>query len=225
MCGRYTYTATFQKLTQLLALSTSGLFQPRYNIAPSQSIPVVRLNPDTGQYESVDLHWGFIPSWANDPRIGKRLINARAETVADKPSFRKAFQERRCLVLADGYYEWKREGKVKQPYYIRFQDRRPFAFAGLWERWENDGRSGWDSCAIITTASSSLMQSIHHRMPVILASDAYSEWLDLKASDIHRSIKSLQGSVAADFEAYPVSRLVNDPRNDYPACLEPLVEI
>ncbi len=143
MCGRFTRKENFQQLAQLLGLHTIPQLPPRYNIAPSQLIACVRANPENQENECVQLKWGLVPSWAKEPSIGQKIINARAETVAEKPAFRRAFQQQRCLILADGFYEWKREGKVKQPYYIHFTDNRPFAFAGLWERWEKGGIHRW----------------------------------------------------------------------------------
>jgi putative SOS response-associated peptidase YedK len=136
MCGRFTRKENLQHLAELLGLSLLPSVPPRCNIAPSQSIACIRTNLDTQDRELIQLKWGLVPSWAKDPSIGKKLTNARGETVAEKPSFRKAFTEQRCLILADGFFEWKREGKAKKPYYIRFKDHRLFAFAGLWERWE-----------------------------------------------------------------------------------------
>jgi putative SOS response-associated peptidase YedK len=136
MCGRFTRKENLQRLAELLGLKVLPPLSPRYNISPSQLVACVRTNPESNERECVDLQWGLVPSWAKDPSIGNKMINARAETVAEKPSFRKAFKQQRCLVLADGFYEWKREGKTKQPYYIRLKGGRLFAFAGLWERWE-----------------------------------------------------------------------------------------
>jgi putative SOS response-associated peptidase YedK len=167
-----------QQLAELLGLKALPPLSPRYNIAPSQLVACVRTNLDTLERECVELKGGLLPSWAKDPSIGNKLINARGETVAEKPAFRKAFKHQRCLVLADGFYEWKREGKTKQPYYyIRFKDQRLFAFAGLWERWENQ-EPALETCALITTGPNALMEPIHNRMPVILPESAYSSWLN-----------------------------------------------
>jgi putative SOS response-associated peptidase YedK len=167
-----------QQLAELLGLKVLPPLRPRYNIAPSQLVACVRTNPESKERECVELKWGLVPSWAKDPSIGNKLINARGETVAEKPAFRKAFKHQRCLVLADGFYEWKREGKTKQPYYyIRFKDQRLFAFAGLWERWENQ-EPALETFALITTGLNALMEPIHNRMPVILPESAYSSWLN-----------------------------------------------
>ena len=175
MCGRFTRKESMQHLAELLGLPISPPLTPRYNIAPSQLVACIRTNPETSNYELVELKWGLVPSWANDPSIGHKLINARGETVAEKPSFRKAFKQQRCLVVADGFYEWKREGKAKQPYYIRFKDHRLFAFAGLWERWEKQA-SPLESCSLITIGPNAVMEPIHHRMPVILDPKQFDEW-------------------------------------------------
>ncbi|MCA9420456.1 MAG: SOS response-associated peptidase, partial [Nitrospira sp.] len=156
--------------------------------------------------------------WAKDPSIGNKLINARGETVADKPSFRQAFKQQRCLVLADGFYEWKREGKTKQPYYIRLKDGRPFAFAGLWERWEKQ-EPALKTCALITTGPNTLMEPIHNRMPVILPESAYGSWLDLSLQNPIYLTGLLQPYAAEGMEAYPVSSVVNNPQNDLPQCI------
>ena len=220
MCGRFTRKENFQQLAQLLGIPSFPALPPRYNIAPSQMTACVRTNPESLEKECVELKWGLVPSWAKAPGIGNKMINARAETVAEKPSFRKAFQQRRCLILADGFYEWKREGKAKQPYYIHFTDNRPFAFAGLWERWEAGGDAGLETCAVITTGSNTLMKPIHHRMPVILHPQHYESWLGLTSQDLSLVHALLQTSFAEGLEAYPVSLIVNNPRHDSAMCLQ-----
>ena len=151
MCGRFTRKENLQRLAEKLGLKVIPLLSPRYNIAPSQLVACVRTYPESEEREFTELKWGLVPSWATDTSIGNKLINARGEMVAEKPAFRKAFKQQRGLVLADGFYEWKREGKTNQPYYIRFKDGRPFAFAGLWERWEKQ-EPALETCALITTA-------------------------------------------------------------------------
>ena len=163
---------------------------------------------------------GFDPSWADDPGISSRMINARLETVAEKPSFRRAFKKSRCLMLADGFYEWRKENGGKQPYYVRMQSGQPFAFAGIWESW-NMGEGGEiHSCAIITTDANDLMREIHHRMPVIMPPEYYELWLDPGVREPERLLPLLEPYQAADMEAYPVSRRVNSPSNDEPGCVE-----
>ena len=220
MCGRYTRTDRFEQIAHDLTLTTPQHWTPRYNIAPSQLVACIRTNPETQQLECCDLKWGLIPSWAKDSSIGNKLINARGETVAEKPSFRHAFKQQRCLVLADGFYEWKREGKMKQPYYIRLKDHRPFAFAGLWERWEKE-EPAIESCSLITIHANSLMEPIHHRMPVILPASTYPTWLDSNSNDSTARLSLLQPFETEDMKVYPVSTLVNNPAHDHPHCLRP----
>lgn len=219
MCGRFTRKENLQHLAELLGLPIPPPLAPRYNITPSQLVACVRTNPNTSQREWVELKWGLVPSWAMDPNIGHQLINARSETVAQKPSFRHAFKQQRCLVLADGFYEWKRDGKTKQPYYIRLKDHRPFAFAGLWERWGKQDPAA-ESCSLITIHANSLMEPIHHRMPVILPEEAYSLWLDPTLKNTVYLSGLLKPYEANEMEAYPVSTIVNNPRNDYSECIE-----
>jgi putative SOS response-associated peptidase YedK len=221
MCGRFTRKENLQHLAELLGLKSIPSLVPRYNIAPSQLVACVRTNQDTLDREWVELKWGLVPSWAKDASMGNKLINARGETVAEKPSFRKAFTQQRCLVLADGFYEWKREGKSKQPYYIRFKDHRPFAFAGIWERWERQDPA-IESCSLITIGPNAVMEPIHHRMPVILATTQYAEWLDASLQETERLNTLLRPFPPAEMEAYPVSLMVNNPSNDQPECVMPL---
>lgn len=225
MCGRYTYKEQSTRLLELLKAIIVHLDQkPRYNITPSQMVACVRNAADNGHREAVMLKWGLIPSWAKDPSIGYKMINARAETVAEKPSFRKAFKHQRCLILADGFYEWKREGKTKQPFYVRFKDSRPFAFAGLWESWKDTSKEDSqpiESCTIITTTANELMEPIHHRMPVILDDKSYDVWLDPDNVNTEKLQELLAPYSSDKLEAFPVSTLVNNPRFDNPRCLEP----
>jgi len=220
MCGRYTLTSTPEVIAEAFQLEAIPDLHPRYNVAPSQEVACIRVRHQAREPETVMLGWGLIPSWARDPAMGMKLINARAETVAGKPSFRKPFRERRCLVLADGYYEWKREGTRKQPYHILLNTERPFAFAGLWDRWKGgDGRT-IESCAIITTTPNELLAPIHDRMPVILHPPAYGPWLDPELKDTTRLVSFLMPYPADAMIAIPVSRRVNDPRVDDARCLE-----
>jgi putative SOS response-associated peptidase YedK len=193
----------------------------RYNIAPSQVVPVVRQNGPVR--ELTLMRWGLIPRWATDPKIGLRTINARAETVATKPAFRDAFRRRRCLILADGFYEWKKDGsKRKRPFYIHHRDGRPFAFAGLWERWERPGVEPIQSCTVITTDANDLMHDLHDRMPVILSEDAYARWLDPKRQDQGELSALLKPFSSDEMALFEVSPIVNSPRNDSPECIAPL---
>ncbi len=224
MCGRYTLTCRPDVVAEAFQLEAIPDFEPRYNVAPSQWVTCVRVRFHVRTREAVTLRWGLIPSWARDPAMGMKLINARAETVAEKPSFQKSFRERRCLVPADGYYEWKREGARKQPYYIRLKNGRLFAFAGLWDRWTGADGQTIESCAILTTTPNERLASIHDRMPVILQPGAYEPWLDPGLQDTTRLVPFLTPYPADAMIAIPVSRRVNDPRVDDARCLEALDE-
>ncbi|WP_447962019.1 SOS response-associated peptidase [Nitrospira sp. Ecomares 2.1] len=222
MCGRFTRKENFQHLAKQLGLQVVPPMGPRYNIAPSQFIACVRTNLETRQRECTELKWGLVPSWAKDPGIGNTLINARGETVAEKPAFRKAFKQQRCLVLADGFYEWKREGKTKQPFYVRFKNHRLFAFAGLWEQWKQNEADTLETCTLITTTPNAVMEPIHHRMPVILSSKDFADWLDPTVQAVERVNTLLRPFPPEEMEAYSVSQLVNNPRNDRPECINPI---
>jgi putative SOS response-associated peptidase YedK len=225
MCGRFTLTADINTLEATFPwLNIPEQHTPRYNIAPTQPIAVV---PNDGKNRLDYFIWGLIPSWAKDPSIGSRMINARAETVHEKPSFRSAFKRRRCLILADGFYEWRKikpeRGKeYKVPTYIKLNSGQPFAFAGLWEDWHNGDGSQILSCTIITTRPNAMMADIHNRMPVILAEKDYSTWLQSHEAE-PEPLKALLVPYPADqMKAYPVSTTVNNPVNDIPACIQPL---
>lgn len=221
MCGRFTLTISPEQLQQAIpGLITPSEMAPRYNIAPSQPVAVV---PNDGQRKLDFYVWGLVPSWAKDPSIGNRMINARAETLAEKPSFRAAFRRRRCLIPADGFYEWRQipGQKNKVPYYIRLKTGEPFVFAGLWESWNAADGSNLLSCAIITTVPNALMEPIHNRMPVILPAAAYDRWLAPDEQDPAALQALLQPYPAQEMIAYPVSPLVNRPENDVAACIQP----
>jgi putative SOS response-associated peptidase YedK len=221
MCGRFTLTTDPDRLAEHFSFRAANVsYSPRYNIAPSQS--VLTIIDDEGEHRAGFLRWGLIPSWAKDASIGNRMINARAETVAEKPSFRRALQKRRCLVLADGFYEWRKEGRTKTPMFITLKSREPFAFAGLWETWKPPTGDPVHSCTIITTSPNSLMATIHDRMPVILPHTAESLWLDRTVTDPQALLPLLTPYAPELMEAYAVSPLVNSPRNDNAACIEPL---
>jgi len=221
MCGRFALTvdpADLQDAFPEFTFPTQGA--PRYNIAPSQ--PILAL-PNVGTKQADFFIWGLIPSWAEDPSIGARMINARAETLAEKPAFRSAYKYHRCLIFADGFYEWQaRPGsKSKVPHFIRLKSGAPFAFAGLWEHWQSADGSEIRSAAIITTEPNELMASIHNRMPVILPQDTYAQWLDPAAQSPNRLNSLLVPYPAGEMEAYPVSTLVNSPGNDRAECVLP----
>jgi putative SOS response-associated peptidase YedK len=220
MCGRFTLTADFGRLQERFHFDPSGLaYEPSYNIAPGQPVLAVVQN-DSRQAKY--LRWGLVPFWATDPAIGNRMINARGETVADKPSFRRALRQRRCLILADGFYEWRRAGKLRQPMYIGFRDRRPFAFAGLWERWQPPHGAPLYTCTIVTTEANALVRPIHARMPVVLEPAGEELWLDHRLQEAERVLPLLQPYAKGDMQAYPVTRRVNAPQYNSPECLVPL---
>jgi len=214
MCGRFTLTVDPAELQDNFAGYTFPIqFAPRFNIAPTQ--PVLAI-PNDGQMRGDFFVWGLIPSWAKDPTMGSRLINARAETLGEKPSFRAAYKYRRCLIPADGFYEWKAVPgqKTKIPYFIHLKSRQPFAFAGLWEEWHSPDGSQIRSCTIITTEPNELMATLHNRMPVILPPAAYAEWLDTAIRTPESMGTLLRPYPADEMAAYPVSTLVNSPQND-----------
>ena len=220
MCGRFTLATPGQTIAEAFQLAAAPDLRERYNIAPTQSVAAVRAGA-SGR-ELVMLHWGLIPSWSKDAAIGARMINARGETVAEKPSFRAPFRSRRCLILADGFYEWKRVGAGKQPYHIRRIDRRPFALAGLWDRWAPPGGDPVESCTIVTTAPNEVLAPIHDRMPVILPPESHALWLDPEVREKERLQELLQPFPASLMYAFPVSPRVNNPRNDDRDCVAPL---
>jgi len=185
MCGRYTLRANPKLVAEEFGLFDTPDLSPRFNIAPTQSVPVVRLLPGEERRHLVFLRWGLIPSWADDIAIGNRSINARSETAASKPTFRKAFRSRRCLIVADGFYEWLKTGKHKQPYCIQLKSQRPFAMAGLWEQWHKQDQP-IESCTILTTDANELVAPIHDRMPVILRPEDYAAWLDPACQDVDK---------------------------------------
>ena len=221
MCGRYTLKAGGRELSDLFGLSEEPeMIEPRYNIAPTQQIPVVLEDSSNGDRTLEMMHWGLIPSWAKDPSVGARMINARAETVSEKPSYRSAFKRRRCLIVADGFYEWKKTADGKQPYYLRLGSGDPFGFAGLWESWSMDGGEEMRSATIITTEPNEVAAEIHNRMPVILPPDLYDAWLEPDNEDREELLSMLAPYPAEEMEAYPVSKRVNRPANDEPSVLE-----
>lgn len=226
MCGRFTLRAPASQIAEAFSLFEVEPFTPRFNVAPTQAVAAVRAVPSATQVERqfAWLRWGLVPSWAKDPSIGNRMINARAESVAEKPAFRAALRRRRCLVLADGFYEWQRTGKQKQPYFIRFRDNRPFAFAGLWETWEGPDHSVIESCTILTTDPNGLMSSIHNRMPVILGPQDYDRWLDPKLEKPEPLLPLLKPYPSDELEAYPIRPYVNSPTRDDPKCIEGIAE-
>ncbi len=225
MCGRFTLTNPDPNvIAKTFALdAVPAELSARFNAAPTQSIATV-IHDAEGQNHLALMHWGLIPSWSKDLSGASKMINARAETVATKPAFRVALSKRRCLVIADGFYEWRTEAEgPKTPMYIKLSDGQPFGFAGLWERWTDPANGEViTSCTIITTAPNSLMQSIHNRMPVILPREAYGEWLDYSQTDASKVTPLLLPYPAEQMIAYPVSRRVNNVRDDLPELVRPV---
>ncbi len=221
MCGRFALFSPEEILAAMFGLEGGGFPPPSYNIAPSRDVAAVRVAPEEGtRREMALLRWGLIPSWAKDPAMGDRMINARAETAAAKPAFRSAFRRRRCLLPADGFYEWQKAGTRKQPYFVRMADGKPFALAGLWERWEGpDGAVA--SCTILTTDANALLAPIHDRMPVIVAPADFERWLDPGRQDPADLMALARPYPAAAMVAFPVRTLVNSPATDDPRCIEP----
>jgi putative SOS response-associated peptidase YedK len=243
MCGRFTLAANPEGLAESFpgvdfsslgsssgsspgpGPSPGASSAPRYNIAPSQPVAAI-LNRDPAR--AVSLRWGLVPHWAKDPSLGNRMINARAETLAERPSFREPLRKRRCLVPADGFYEWRQDGAGragkrprKVPMYVKLKSGAPFAFAGLWDTW-HPGKEEVASCAVITTEANQLLSGIHDRMPVIIPPERYSDWLDPGERRPETLEDMLRPYPAGAMTAYPVSPRVNDPRVDDPGCIEPV---
>ncbi len=219
MCGRFTLTVNPADLKEAFAkFSFPPRFAPRFNIAPSQPLLAI---PNDGNQSATFFLWGLIPVWAKDPKISNKLINARSETLAEKPSFKGSYKYKRCLILADGFYEWRpsARGKSKTPYYIFMKSREPFAFAGLWSDWQSADGSGVKTCTIITTEPNDVVAPIHKRMPVILPPSAYDEWLDPRPRNDLQPL--LNPYPANEMDAHPVSTLVNSPANDRAECVVP----
>ena len=215
MCGRFAFHSPHETTAQLFELEGSfPPFPPRWNVAPGTDIAVVRIASD-GRREIVALRWGLVPSWAKERSIGQRLVNARAETLAEKPAFRTAFRKRRCLIPADGYYEWRVVTGAKQPYYVNAPSGRLFALAGLWERWVDPATGeALETCVILTREAVGIVREIHGRMPVIIPPEAYQRWLDPTADAAATLAPLLDAETGAGLEAHPVSRRVNSPRNE-----------
>jgi putative SOS response-associated peptidase YedK len=225
MCGRYTLTSSGEDLALAFDLSELPLAVPRYNMAPTQEAAVVRVLEPGGPRRLDPLKWGLIPYWAKEAAIGNKMINARAESVAEKPAYKSSFKKKRCLVATDGFYEWKKEGKAKQPYLIRREDGKPFAFAGLWSSWRNPEQGGQiiQTFTILTTSANDLLRPLHDRMPVILDRENFDLWLDPEIEDAEVLQPLLVPHAVEGFKAFPVSRLVNSPTNDVADCIAPLV--
>src|SRR5690242_13955036 len=218
MCGRYTLKHDIQAIAQEFHVAPSLQTVPRYNIAPTQEVISVLQN---GEAHLELLRWGLIPSWAKEESIGSKMINARAETLAEKPSFKRLLHNKRCLIVADGFYEWKSEpgAKTKTPMYFTLEDDEPFTFAGLWDTWRNPEGEQIRTCTIITTNPNALVSPVHNRMPAILPAEAYEEWLNPQHQDEQALLHLLSPYDATDMKVRPVSRLVNNTNNDSPEIL------
>lgn len=219
MCGRFTVRSNANVIADEFGLARLVDLIPHFNIAPTQLVAAVRSLD--GPRELVMLRWGLVPPWASELSIGSRMINARSETVATKPSFKKSFQSRRCLVVADGFYEWQKTDDKKQPFFIRLKSDQPFGFAGLWERNDKTGQTV-ETCTIITTTANEMMSPLHDRMPVIIPPEQYDLWLDPEEHDVTQLERLLQPFPSDEMTAYPVSTVVNSPKNDLAECVEPL---
>ena len=213
MCGRYTLTIDIKTVAEKFGVPAALDTSPRYNIAPTQEVVSVMRN---GASHLARLRWGLIPSWAKDESIGSRMINARAETLTEKPSFKGLLRSKRCLIVADGFYEWKQENGSKIPMYMTLKSGEPFAFAGLWDLWKSPDGEHIRSCTIITTEPNDLVAPIHNRMPAILLPGVYADWLDPDMRDEQALSHWLAPYPAEEMTARPVSRLVNDPKRDSP---------
>ena len=221
MCGRFALKAPPRTIQQHFDLSETVNLSPRFNIAPSQDVAVIRHLSGKGCRQLDMLRWGLIPGWAKDMKISYRMINARAETLAQKPAFRTAFKKRRCIIAADGFYEWLHLGKTKQPFFVHMKNNAVFGFAGLWESWNNPEGHTVESCTIITTSANDLVRKIHDRMPVILYPARYEAWL--QDSTPEQTLQQFLMPYPADkMESYRVSSEVNSPKNDTMECMRPI---
>jgi len=223
MCGRFVLIATVEELVEKFRIAESQKVEERYNIAPGQNVMAVREQKGARNLDS--LRWGLVPSWSKDPKIGYRMINARAETIGEKPAYRAPFKKKRCIVPASGFYEWVRAGqaggKEKRPHYIKFRSCEPFGIAALWDAWEGEG-GVIESCTLITTSANKLISSFHDRMPVILPPENYDAWLDPEFNDKEKLKKLLNLHPEKEMEAYEVSMEVNSPKNENPELIKPL---
>lgn len=219
MCGRFTLTDEIVQLQAIFEFDFDEEMSPRYNISPGQNILTVVSN-GTSRFGK-NMKWGLVPNWANDEKIGYKMMNARAETIDTKPSFKEAFRRRRCLILADGYYEWNKIDRAKQPYRFIMKDRKPFAFAGIWETWSK-GAIPLHTCTIITTEANEVTKDIHERMPVILPQSAYDTWLTPTPQPIESLIALLKPYPAKKMEKYEVSTLVNSSKNEMAELIKPI---
>lgn len=219
MCGRFTLQYSAEMLAQIFGAKVSQDITPRYNIAPTQQSPVVRISPTDNQLHIDYLKWGLIPSWAKDPTIGSKMINARSETVDEKPSFKSALKHRRCIIPASGFYEWQEVDGKKHPLYIKLKDDSLMMFAGIWDHWKSPEGEVIESFSMLTTISNELIKPLHERMPVILVPGNKDIWLDSLISDPEQLRLFFTPYPSDMMDMYPVSDLVNSPRNDKPECI------
>jgi putative SOS response-associated peptidase YedK len=225
MCGRFAFFSAHEAVARLFGIADVPGVEPRWNIAPTQFVAAVRESARTPARRLALLYWGLVPYWAGEKSVGARMINARCETLKDKPAFRDAYRRRRCVVPADGYYEWQRAGAVRQPYYIGLASGEPFGIAGLWEFWRDPATGDpLESCTLVTTPPAGSIAHLHDRMPAILPSERYAEWLDPRNEDLERLDRLLVPYDAAALSARPVSRRVNDARNEGAELIEPASE-
>ena len=223
MCGRYRLSRRKQIIEEYFdSVSGEEDWSPRYNIAPTQPVPVIRQNPKEPVRELSLMRWGLIPSWSKDPSAAAQMINARAETAARKPAFRDAMKSRRCLIPADGFYEWSRTANGKQPYCFEVNEGKLFSFAGLWDRWKNASGNTVETCSILTTTPNAVTSAVHDRMPVILDPDAYDLWLDPGMQNVAAVSELLKPHDAWLMRCYPVSTRINHVANDDAACSAPV---
>lgn len=221
MCGRYTLSESMAELEDFFDLFRPPQFSPRYNIAPTQTVLAIRVSDDR-QRVADGLQWGLIPPWADSAAIGSQLINARSESAATKPAFRRAFRERRCLIPATGFYEWQAVGKTKQPWHLSLKSGDPLAFAGLWETWSSPNGPVIESCTILTTAANEFLSDFHQRMPVVLNRETWGVWLDPDVQEPEVLLPLMIPNAADLWQRVPVSSLVNSVKNDSPDCVKPV---
>lgn len=224
MCGRFTLTSTPEELARRFGLDAPPPLAPRYNIAPGQDVLAVRRRAD-GRRRADLLRWGLVPSFSPDPSVGGRMINARVETAAGRPAFREALRHRRCLVPADGFYEWADRGGARQPFHVALREGVPFGLAGLWERWR-DPAGGWlESCTLLTAPAAPALRDLHDRMPIVVAPGTYAAWLDVDACEPASLLGRLYEEAATAFRVHAVSTRVNRADRDEPGCIEPVPEL
>jgi putative SOS response-associated peptidase YedK len=223
MCGRYRLSRRKQIVDEYFgSISGEEEWNPRYNVAPTQPIPVIRQNPKEPVLELALIRWGLIPSWAKDPSISARMINARSETASTKPAFRDALKSRRCLIPADAFYEWQKTGKAKQPYCFEVDEGELFAFAGIWDRWKDPSGNALETCSILTTSANAVASPVQDRMPVILDPDSYDLWLDPGMNDVSAVSELLKPCDARLMRCYPISTRINHVANDDEECSAPV---